>query len=113
MPKHIYQVHVRTEAIPDNEYHAVDHYIFYVIGESKEEAISESVKFAENDERYALRVGNETIEDEIAHCGELIAYWQSDESKQEKYRDRHLDVILGHQRSKIKFYQNLLEQFNE
>lgn len=98
----IYQLHQRIEINKNN----VSHLLNYVLCKNKKEALKKAFRLNEEDEIYALRVGPDTIKDEIAYCKELISYW-------EKKGNIKLDAIIGHQKSKIREFSKILAVIKE
>lgn len=105
----IYQTNLRTEMIePGNKWPTLYHIISYDLGYTKEEVLSRMIKRDEMDEIYVLKVSEDTLLDEIAHCEELIYYWQTTDEV-----NAHKSVIIQRQRNLIKHYADMILRSRE
>lgn len=105
----IYQTNARTEMLePGNKYPTLFHLIGYDIGASKEEVLSRVFRRDEMDEIYVLKVSEDTLLDEIAHCEELIRYWETT-----KEVNQHKASIILRQRNLIKYYGDMILRSRE
>lgn len=95
----IYQIHKRYQT----EGHGVVHSINYEVSSPSEFKLPEVD--TDNVEIYALQVSEQTIRDEIAHCEELIEYWESRPSYPK------VDTIISRQKNLIKHYNTLLRNY--
>ncbi len=106
----IYQINVRTEAFHSkgNKYPVCQHFISYEVSHSKESVLSKVIRFSDEDEIYVLRVSKNTLKDEIAHCEELITYWEGMSETDKSYKFR--DVCIQYQRNVIGVYTKMLRR---
>jgi hypothetical protein len=123
----IYQVHFITEVAPtivsdDLDIHGtitppqvIRAYKYVVANNGIDAKIKAYQSRNEEDEIYALEVGEETIKDEINHCKELIAYWngQPKEKLFPNKEDSHNtnEIVKQSQKNKIKNLQKILKEY--
>ena len=77
----------------------------FKLGNSKEEVMTPYGEWVNDDntEVFAMEVCEETVEDYISHCRELIDYWRLKD-------DKHKNIIISRLSNLIILYEDLLRE---